>query len=200
MTDLLRILLLLGIAGSAVTLVGSAAVWWRDEERRLTRIIRRVLGDDPDAVIIAHGRNAAAAVSLSQGKALVLRDGGARALLYPLLALQGAELVIDDQVAARAWRGEARRPLDRIDNDADRVTLRLVFDNARDPDFELELWPPLSAVRRDAASVADAIQEARTWMARAEVILRQPSARASVQTPPPPPPDDDPPWDEDEPD
>lgn len=199
MAEFLRILLFLGIAGSAVTLLGSAAAWWQDEDRRLLRIMRRALGGDPDAAIVARGRNAAAAVSLDSDQALVIWEGGAKALLYPLQALQGAELIIDDQVAARVFRGESRRPLDQIDAGARRVTLRLVFDNPRDPDFELDLWLPRDLARREAGGPAGPIQEARSWLARVEAIFRRPSLPQTVR----PPivqtePESDPPWDEDD--
>lgn len=200
MAEFLRILLLLGIAGSAVTLLGSAAAWWQEEDRRLRRIMRRALGNHPDAAIVARGRNAAAAVSLDTEQALVIWEGGAKALLYPLHALQGAELIVDDQVAARAFRGEPRRPLDRIDSGARRVTLRLVFDNPRDPDFELDLWLPSDLSRREAGGPAVPIEEARSWLARVEAILRRPSPPPAVRPPiaSQPEPEDDPPWDEDE--
>ena len=38
MQNLLRLLLMLGIAGSALTFLGSGAAWWFEEERRLRRL------------------------------------------------------------------------------------------------------------------------------------------------------------------
>jgi hypothetical protein len=101
--------------------------------------------------------------------------------------LVGAELIVDGEVAARAVRDEPRRALDRISNEARRVTLRLIFDDAVHPDFELDLWLPEDALRRDARPPAAAIQEARGWLARAEAILRRPAPTANPQGPPPPP-------------
>ena len=42
MSEVLRILLILGIVGAAMTLIGAGLAWWRTEERRLTRLIERV--------------------------------------------------------------------------------------------------------------------------------------------------------------
>ncbi|MBQ1540921.1 MAG: hypothetical protein IIZ63_02870 [Caulobacteraceae bacterium] len=173
MIDSMRLLLLLGIAGSAVTLLGSGAAWWLDEERRLKRLMRRALGGEPDAVIVARGRNAAAGFRLKPQQAVVMWNGGADALLYQLRALLGAELIVDDQVVARVYKGETRRALEQIAGGARQVTLRLIFDNPRDPDFELDLWLPSDASRRNAAGPGPAIQEARRWLARADAILRR---------------------------
>lgn len=185
MTEFVRLILMLALAGSAVTLAGSAAAWWLDENRRLYRIMQRVLGGPPDAAIVARGRNAAVAFRLSADRILVMWRGGSSALLYPLAALEGAELIVDDRVMARAFRGEPRRALDHIENAAGKVTLRLIFDNPRDPDFDLELWRPEDQLRRNSGSPSQAIQEARSWIARAEAILRRPPALQPLSTAPP---------------
>ncbi|CAN5270265.1 hypothetical protein BH11PSE2_BH11PSE2_05900 [soil metagenome] len=173
MTDFLRIMVLLGILGAALTVAASAAMWWMEEDRRLRRVIRSVFGETHDAEIIAHGRNAAAAVDIASGQALVMRDGGAHALLYSTAALEGAELIMDNEVVARAFRGEARRPLERVDKEAREVVLRLVFNDPRHPDFDLDLWRPEDAGRRGGGGPAPVIQEARTWLARVDAILRR---------------------------
>ena len=186
MHNFLRILLILGIAGSAMTVLASGMAWWFDEERRLRRLVFRSLGGPPDGVIVARGRNAAAGFQLAAAKVVVMREGGAQALLYPLHALIGAELIVDDQVVARAVRDEPRRALDQIATSAKRVTLRLVFDDARHPDFDLDLWLPRDQLRRDARPPAMAIEEARGWLARAEAILRRPPPAPTVRSAPPP--------------
>jgi hypothetical protein len=63
------------------------------------------------------------------------------------------------------------------------VALRLIFDDARYPDFEIALWMPGDEAKRNAPSPAEAIQEANRWIARVEAILR----RASPPRPPTPP-------------
>jgi hypothetical protein len=184
MYAILRVLILLGIVASAATFLAAAWAWWTEEDRRLRRLAGKVLGGIPDGVIVARGRNAAAAFRLDAGQVLVMREGGAKALLYPMRLLEGAELIIDGEVAARAMRGEPRRALDRVPSEAHRVTLRLIFDDAANPDFDLDLWLPVDVLRRNAAPPAAAIEEARGWLARAEAILRRAEAEpkpAAVQ-------------------
>jgi hypothetical protein len=204
LSEALRLVLLLAIAGAAVTVLGSGASWWMDEERQLRRYIRRSLGGEPDASIVVRGRAAGAGFSLTSSEAVVMWRGGAKALLYPLHAFLGAELIVDDIVVARVFRGEPRRALDSVANGARTVTLRLIFDNPRDPDFDLDLWLPPDSLRRDTASPAKAIQQGRTWLARVDSLLRlaaQPKVEPRVATPPPPTPvvaPEPPPWEDDD--
>jgi hypothetical protein len=207
MTDMARLFLLLGIAGAAVTFLGSLALWFLDEPRRIRRALRRVLKGEPEAMVLAQGRGRGAGFSFETGLAAVAWDRGAWCLIYRIDELTGAELVIDGQVAARVYRGEPRRALEQRVSSADQVALRLIFDDPRNPDFDLDLWLRGDEARRDDWSPQAAIQEANRWLARAEAILRRPPAPRPVPVvaaPPPPPPsrqdpeDDGPPWDGDE--
>lgn len=201
MTDMARLFLLLGIAGAAVTFLGSLAIWFLDEPRRIRRALRRVLSSEPEAMVLAGGRGRGAGFSFQTGLAAVAWDKGAWCLIYRIDELLGAELIVDGQVAARVYRGEPRRALDQRVSSADQITLRLIFDDPRNPDFDLDLWLNGDEARRDDWSPRLAIQEANSWLARCEAILRRPVApRAApvVATPPRPEPlADDPPWDED---
>jgi hypothetical protein len=205
MTDMARLFLLLGIAGAAVTFIGSLALWFLDEPRRIRRALRRVLKSEPEAMVLAQGRGRGAGFSFEMGLAAVAWDRGAWCLIYRIDELIGAELVIDGQVAARVYRGEPRRALEQRVSSADQVTLRLIFDDPRNPDFDLDLWLRGDEARRVDWSPQAAIQEANRWLARAEAILRRPPAArpAPVVAAPPPPPrpepaEEDPPWDDDE--
>ncbi|QUD88385.1 hypothetical protein [Phenylobacterium montanum] len=177
MHDFVRLLLLLGIIGSAATLIGASIAFWMDEPRRLTRIAWRVLGGQPDGLIIAQGRDCAAAFRVAADQILVMRDGGANALLYRLNALIGAELLVDDQVVARVARGEPRRTMDRSPKDAQQVVLSLLFDDPRHPEFVLDLWLPMDEFRRSARPPETMIKEARAWLGRAEAIMRRAQSR-----------------------
>ena len=192
MEDLLRTLVLVVLGGVVLTVIGAGLAWWFEEERRLTRLIRRALGGEADAVVVAKGRGAAAGFSMAAGQFVVMGRGGASALLYRLDRIDGAELIIDRVVVARVFRGESRRPLDRIEKEPEAVTLRLIFNDARNPDFDLDLWLAEDADRRRAPRPADAIHEGRSWLARIDAILRRPPAQR-IATPPEPPP-----WDEEE--
>ncbi|HWA60596.1 MAG TPA: hypothetical protein VG939_04440 [Caulobacteraceae bacterium] len=190
MTGLLRLLLLLVLAGAALTALVSLAMWLMNEERRLRRAITRVLGAAPDALLVAHGRGRAAGISVGAGGLAVAWDTGGWCLVYPLEALIGVELVVDGHVVARAFRDEPRRPLERLPKDAETVALRLVFDDAHHPDFILDLWPPEhahAAARPHPASAGAAITEANRWVARCEAVMRRAApVRTAVSAAPPP--------------
>lgn len=189
MSDLIRTLLLLALAGAAVTLLGSAAAWWRDEERRLRRMLARALDAPAELVILARDRGLAAGLNQDAGRIAVLWDTGRKGLVYRLDQLVGAELIVDDQVAARAFRNEQRRPLDQVSGEAKRIMLRLVFDNPRDPDFELPLWPPADPAGMQRGTALDALQAARRWVSSVEAILRRTAVALRpepAQAPPPP--------------
>ncbi|MDQ0463794.1 hypothetical protein QO010_001565 [Caulobacter ginsengisoli] len=210
MGDLARMLLLLGLAGTVVTFLGSAAIWMMDEDRRIRRALRRVLKAEPDSLVIARGRGRGAGFAFESGLAAVAWDRGAWCLVYRIDELMGAELLIDGRVVARAFRNEPRRALDQVVSTASQVTLRLIFDDPRHPDFELDLWLIGDEARREATSPAAAIQEANRWLARSEAVLRRPPAAPQpapvvarpepARAPPPAATDNDPelPWDEDE--
>ena len=210
MTDIVRLLLLLGLAGAAVTLAGGLFLWFNNEERRIRRALRRVLIAHPEAVVVAHGRGRGAGFSFTTGLAAVVWDAGAWCLVYRIDELVGAELIVDGQVVARSFRGEPRRPLEQVVSQARHVTLRLVFDDPANPDFELELWQADDAARREGFTAADAVKEANRWMARAEAILRRPAKPHGGPQPPPAPaargpdvstrpaPAPPPPWDEED--
>ena len=189
MSEWPRLFLLLALAGVVVTLLGSAAAWLMDEERRIRRALKRVLKGPAEAVIIARGRGRGAGFNTSTGLMGVAWDAGAWLLIYRLDELMGAEVIVDGQVVARAYRGEPRRALDQTLEHAARVTLRLIFDDPHHPDFDLDLWLAGDEARRRATSPSDAMQEANRWLARAEAILRRPIAPRVAAAMPGPVPD-----------
>ncbi|NQE60388.1 hypothetical protein [Caulobacter sp. RHG1] len=174
MSELARLLLFVAIAGSAVTFLGSLAIWYGDEDRRIRRALRHVLKSDPEGLILARGRGRGAGFSFSTNLLAVAWDRGAWCLVYRLDELMGAELLVDGQVLGRVFRGEGRRAIDHVSPQAETVTLRLIFDDPRHPDFALELWAPGDAQRRESRSPAELVQEANRWLARCEAIVRRP--------------------------
>lgn len=191
MDEAARLILLLALAGGAITLLGGAFVWFLDEGRRIRRSLKKMLGAEPQALLIARGRGKGVGFDFSMGQVAVTWDCGGWCLLYRLDELMGAELVIDGQVAARAHRGEARRALDHMTGALDEVRLRFVFDDPAYPDFDLVLWTAADLGRRKAPTAAEAVQEANRWIARMESVLRRPVARraspAVAATSPPAP-------------
>ena len=174
MNETARLLLMLALAGSAVTFLGSAAIWLMDPARRLPRALKRVLRAWPDAIALSPASGRGAGVSFESGLAAVCWDNGAWCLVYRLDELAGAELRVDGEIVGRTMRDEPRRTLDRVSGALEHVTLRLVFDDPRHPDFDVDLWTAGDQLRRVAASPADAMIEANRWLARIEAILRKP--------------------------
>lgn len=174
MSELARLLLFVAIAGSAVTFLGSLAIWYGDEDRRIRRALRNVLKSEPEGVVVARGRGRGAGFSFATNLLAVAWDRGAWCLIYRLDELMGAELLVDGQVMGRVFRGEGRRAIDHVAPQARTVTLRLVFDDPRHPDFNLDLWAPGDEQRRESRSPTDLMQEANRWLARCEAIVRRP--------------------------
>jgi hypothetical protein len=181
MSELARLLLFVAIAGSAVTFLGSLAIWYGDEDRRIRRALRNVLKSDPEGFVVARGRGRGAGFSFSTNLLAVAWDRGGWCLVYRLEELMGAELLVDGQVMGRVFRGEGRRAIDHVSPQAQSVTLRLIFDDPRHPDFALELWAPGDEQRRESRSPGELMQEANRWLARCEAIVRRPLP----DTPPP---------------
>jgi HAMP domain-containing protein len=172
MDQAVRALVLLLVAGVAITGLAAAVVWWMEPSRRIGRLLSRLLEGALDAVVTAPARGQGAGIRFDARRIAVVQnftDGG---LVFELHELVGAELIFDGQVAARAFRGESRRPLDRIDPEVGRVILRLVFDDVRDPDFDLELWNADDPYRQGWDGPA-AVQAARRFFARVEALVRK---------------------------
>jgi hypothetical protein len=184
MSELWRLLLLVTLSASTVTFLGSAAIWFMDEDRRIRRALRHVLRGAPETVIIARGRGRGAGFNFTSNQAAVAWDSGAWCLIYRIDELMGAELSVDGQVIGRVFRGEPRRAIDQIVHQAGQVSLKLIFDDPRHPDFELDLWQEGDQQRRESRSPADAIQEANRWLLRADAIVRRPLAPKAKTAPP----------------
>ena len=203
MNDVMRLVLLLAIAGVALTAVGGLVARFLDPQRRLRRFLRQALQADPEGVMLDRGLGRALAFNLDVGRVCVLWDKGRKGLIYRTEQLVGGELMVDHQVMARCYRGEPRKLLDEVPMSAHKVTLRLIFDNPRDPEFELELWPARHGRGHEHPSPADAEFAGRRWITGLEAIIRQPAPARMLTKPAPltpvlPDEDEPPPWDEDE--
>ncbi|MGZ3273067.1 MAG: hypothetical protein ACXU82_09145 [Caulobacteraceae bacterium] len=203
MNDALRLVLLLLIAALALTAVGALIARSLDPARRLTRYLRMALGAEPEGVMMDRGGGKAMAFNLEAGKIAVLWDKGRKGLVYSLSQLIGAEMMVDHIVLARCFRDRPPMPLDEIPISAHRGVMRVVFDNPRDPEYELEIWPAMNGRGHEHRSPADAVQAGRKWLTRLEAILRRPAPRTLTRPAAAPAailPDEDepPPWDEDQ--
>lgn len=203
MNDALRLALLLMIAALALTAIGAILARSLDQGRRLTRYLRMALGAEPEGVMMDRGGGKAMAFNLDAGKVAVLWDRGKKGLVYRLDQLIGAEMTIDNIVLARCFRDRPIMPLDEIPLAVHRGVMRVVFDNPRDPEYELEIWPAINGRGHEHRSPADAVQAGRKWLTQLEAIQRRPAAARTLTRPAAPaailPDEDDlPPWDEDE--
>jgi hypothetical protein len=177
MDEFARLLLLLVFAGVALTLLGALAIRFMDEGRRIRRGLKKVLKGPPHAWLAARGRGRGLGFNFNSDMMAVTWDSGGWCLHYTVEELIGAELIIDGEVTARAHRGEPRRPLDLLLGADREVRLRLVFDDARHPDFDLLLWVPEDEGRRHGWTAGEAVHEANSWIARVEALLRRPTPR-----------------------
>jgi len=184
MSEWLRLVVLIGLGGVGVTLLAMGLARYLAEDQRLARTFRAALEVRPDAAVIAHGSGRGVALSLAARRIVTAWDAGGWHMVYALDELLGAELDLDGQIAARAMRGEPRRPLDRSTGAEHEVRLRLIFDEPRHPDFELVLWPA-KAGRGAPTKPREAISEANRWIARVEALLRRTGGALSLVTPPP---------------
>ncbi|HWE46844.1 MAG TPA: hypothetical protein VG407_12535 [Caulobacteraceae bacterium] len=178
MTEALRTILQLALAGAMLTAIAMAAGWWFETARRLKRNLRHVLGGAPDAIAVDPADGRAAAIRFDSRQLAVLWDKGASGLVYHFQEIDGAELIVDGHVSARVARGEARKALDAVDGDAGQVTLRLIFADARFPEFELDLWGVGSAHRPDSETPADAVRSGRRWLSHVDAVIKRSRAKA----------------------
>lgn len=192
MDEVARLFTLLALAGVALTLLGAACVWYLDEVRRIRRTLTQALGAIPQPMLAARGRGVGIGFDLTRNLVVVTWDRGGWQLTYRLDELTGVELILDRQVAARAFRGEPRRALDQLTDPQERVRLRFVFDDPGHPDFEMDLWLPADQGRHGRLDAEEALHEANRWMARMESVLRRPVAKpaptAAIQAGPVPQP------------
>jgi hypothetical protein len=183
MDEVTRLLALLGVAGVAVTVAAGIVRWRMNEGGRIRRGLKAVLQADVHGYLAALGRGRGVGFNFTRNQVAVVWDVGAWGLVYALDELMGAEVIVDGVVVGRVHRGENRRAVDLFEA-AERVALRLVFDDPGSPDFVLDLWLPEDEGRRDELPPGEAIAEANHWLARIEALLRRPTAMKRPASPP----------------
>lgn len=190
MNEVGRLLLMIALVAVGLTTAGGVALWSMEETRRIRRGLKNVLQTDPHALLIATGRGKGVGFDFSTNRMAVAWDAGSWCLVYRVDELIGAELIVDGQVTARVHRGEARRALDAQGGGESQVRLRLVFDDAAWPDFDLDLWLAEDKARKGRMTSKQAVEEANRWLARTEAMLRRaprrpaPSALSAPVAPP----------------
>ena len=170
MVDALRLLLLVCLAAAAVTTAGLGLAWWMEAERRMRRALIRSLGAPPEVEALSAAEGRACGLNFDTGQVGVLWDRGVNGLVYDFEEVEGAEMIVDAHVVARVRRGENRRSLDVMAPDAGQVVLRLMFSDARFPEFELDLFN--AAAPAQTGSPAEALRLGRRWLSHLEALLK----------------------------
>jgi len=170
MTEALRVILLIALAAAALTTAALTLNWWMEPERRLRRAMLKSLGALPEVEAISASEGRGAGLDFDGGQVAVLWDHGAHGLVYAFDEVEGGELIVDGHVVARVRRGEARKTLDVMAPDAELVTLRLLFADARYPEFELALWNAMSPGH--TGSPPEAMRLGRRWLSHLDAMLK----------------------------
>ena len=170
MEEALRVILLVGLAAAALTTGALTLNWWMEPERRLRRAMLKSLGAVPEAEALSPAQGRAAGLDFDGGQVAVLWNRGAMGLVYAFDEVEGGEVIVDGHVLARIRRGEARKALDVMAPDAEQVTLRLMFADARHPEFELSLWD--ATLPTQTGSPAEALRLGRRWLSPLEAVLK----------------------------
>lgn len=181
-----RILLYFLFAGIGLTLIASGLLWWFEASRRLSRALHASLGKAADAVIFDLSGKKAAGLDFTAGDLAILWDTGAHGLVFAFDEIEGAELIVDERVVARAQRGEPRRLLDENHANASRVILRLMFDHVETPEIEITLYGEITQNPVHAKTAAEAVRLGRKWLSHVDaVIKRMPQPIEAAHSPPP---------------
>ncbi len=181
-----RILLYFFFAGIGLTLIASGLMWWFEATRRLTRALTSSLGKAADAIVYDIGGKKAAGLDFTAGDLAIMWNTGGQGLVFAFDEIDGAELIVDERVVARAQKGEARRVLNETHTQASRVTLRLMFEDVQTPEFEVALFGDVSHNPVHPKTAADAVRLGRKWLSHIDaVIKRMPASQAETPAYPP---------------
>ena len=170
MAEPLRVVLLIGLAAAALTTAALVLAWWMEPVRRMKRALLKSLGATPEAEALSPSEGRAAGLDFDGAQIAVLWNRGGSGLVYAFEEIEGGEIIVDGHVVARVRRGETRKSLDILVPDAEQVVLRLMFADARNPEFELALWD--AALPVQTGSPGEALRLGRRWLSHLEALLK----------------------------
>jgi hypothetical protein len=168
-----RILLYFLFAGIGLTLIASGLMWWFEASRRLARALNTALGKTADAVVYDLGGHKAAGLDFTAGDLAIMWNTGAQGLVFAFDEIEGAELIVDERVVARAQKGESRKVLNETHAQASKVTLRLMFDDVETPEFEVNLFGDISHNPVHAKTAAEAVRIGRKWLSHIDAVIKR---------------------------
>jgi len=178
-----RVLLYFFFGGIGLTLIASGLMWWFEASRRLTRALNAALGKTADAMVYDLNGRKAAALDFTAGDLAVMWNTGAQGLVFTFDEIDGAELIVDERVVARAQRGEERRVLNETHAQATHVTLRLMFNDVQTPEFELNLYgDQISHNPVHARTAAEAVRLGRKWLSHVDAVIKRMPETAKPET------------------
>jgi hypothetical protein len=183
----LPILIILSAAALAILVVLYRLYESRVEQpKKLEDELREGLGGfKADVQALEPVRKAAAASSWDGDRVVIVRNfGKIPHKPYAMSELMGIEIFVDDKVVGRVVRGGPTKLLDDIAPSVHRVTMRLMFDDPSDPDFELVIWDPNDAMTARAEGPRAALNTARKWFYHVEAVLRRTVTGARPAKPP----------------
>ncbi len=168
-----RILLYFLFTGIGLTLIASGLMWWFEGSRRLARALNTALGKVADAVVYDLGGHKAAGLDFTAGDLAIMWNTGAQGLVFAFDEIEGAELIVDERVVARAQKGESRKVLNETHAQASKVTLRLMFDDVQTPEFEVNLYGDVSHNPAHAKTAAEAVRIGRKWLSHIDAVIKR---------------------------
>ena len=179
-----RILLYFLFAGIGLTLIASGLMWWFEASRRLARALNSALGKPADAVVYDLDGHKAAGLDFTAGDLAIMWNTGAQGLVFAFDEIEGAELIVDERVVARAQKGESRKVLNETHVNAAKVTLRLMFDDVQTPEFEVNLYGDVSHNPVHAKTAAEAVRIGRKWLSHIDAVIKRLPVDAQSPYPP----------------
>ena len=171
MGETFRVILLIALTAAFLTTGALMLSWWMEPERRLKRALLKTLGVKAETEALSPAEGRAAALDFDGGQVVVLWQRGAQGLVYGFDEIEGGEIIVDGHVVARVRRGEQRKALDVMAPDAELVTLRLLFADARYPEFELALWN--ADLPASTGSPSEALRLGRRWLSHVEALMKR---------------------------
>ena len=170
MGETFRVILLIALTAAFLTTGLLLLSWWMEPLRRLKRTLIKTLGRVADIEALSPAQGRAAGLDMQEGQIAILWRNGGFGLVYAADEVDGAEIIVDGHVVSRAVRGRMRKDFDIDIPDAEQVTLRLMFADSGNPEFELALWDVVQTT--PTGSPAEALRLGRRWLSHIEGLMR----------------------------
>jgi hypothetical protein len=173
MADALRVILYFLVFGLLLVLGASGLMWWMTPTRRLGRAINTALGKVADATIYDISSKSAAGLDFSNGDLAIMWQTGENGLVFTFSEIEGAELIVDEKVVARAQKGEHRRVLDETFAQARHVVLRLMFNDIELPEFEIVIYGTVVTDPVFPKTASEAVRLGRKWLSHIDAVIKR---------------------------